>query len=61
MKKANLLFRYGLVSFVCIFGFFLGILIYDVHSVRQPVKDIFDEALMTNASLVEEHIFSRLQ
>ena len=61
MKKANLLFRYGLVSFVGIFGFFLGILIYDVHSVRQPVKDIFNEALMTNASLVEEHISSWLQ
>lgn len=61
MKKANLLFRYGLVSFIGIFGFFAGILIYDVHSVRQPVKNIFNEALMTNASLVEEHISTWLQ
>lgn len=61
MKKANLLFRYGLVSFIGIFGFFAGILIYDVHSVRQPVKNIFNEALSTNASLVEEHISTWLQ
>jgi methyl-accepting chemotaxis protein len=61
MKKANLLFRYGLVSFIGIFGFFAGILIYDVHSVRQPVKNIFNEALITNASLVEEHISTWLQ
>lgn len=56
MKKANLLFRYGLVSFLGIFGFFAAILVYDVHSARQPVKDVFNEALSTNASLVEEHI-----
>ena len=61
MKKVNLLFRYGLVSFIGIFGFFAGILIYDVHSVRQPVKNIFNEALITNASLVEEHISTWLQ
>jgi len=61
MKKANLLFRYGLVSFIGIFGFFAGILTYDVHSVRQPVKNIFNEALITNASLIEEHISTWLQ
>lgn len=60
MKKANLLFRYGLVAFLGIFGFFTAILVYDVHSVRKPVRDVFEEALTTNADLVEAHIVSWL-
>ena len=61
MKKINLLFRYGLISFLCIFGFFAAILVYDVHSVRKPVKNVFTEALETNASLIEEHVSTWLE
>lgn len=56
MKKANLLLRYGIFSFLCIFGFFAAILTYDVHSVRVPVRNVFEEALTTNVDLIEEHI-----
>ena len=61
MKKANLLLRYGIVSFLDIFGFFAAILVYDVHSVRAPVRNIFEEALTTNIDLIEEHISTWLE
>ena len=61
MKKANLLLRYGIVSFLGIFGFFAAILTYDVHSVRAPVRNVFEEALTTNIDLIEEHISTWLE
>ena len=61
MKKANLLLRYGIVSFLDIFGFFAAILVYDVHSVRAPVRNVFEEALTTNIDLIEEHISTWLE
>ncbi len=56
LKKVNLLFRYGMLSFAVIFPLLAAILGYCIHSVRRPVREIFEGSLRTNADLIESSV-----
>lgn len=60
-RKTDLRIKYGIIVFLNIFGFFAAILVWDVHSVRKPVRKIFNEALSTNVDLIETHINSWIE
>ena len=53
-KKANLLAIYGLITFGVIFLLLSALLIYNVQSVRKPVRKIFEDGLNTNADLISK-------